>query len=63
MPKSNKERLADLRKRRSELGQKRREYYLTDDEKIVMDSYFRRIRKEAGMPDSVKRDYKKKGMR
>ena len=45
--KSNSERVADLRQRRLEIGQKRREYYLTDVEKILMDNALRRIRKDA----------------
>jgi len=46
MPKSNKERQAALRKRRSASGQKKREFYLTDTEKVKVDEFLRELRKE-----------------
>jgi hypothetical protein len=46
MPKSNKERQAALRKRRAVLGQKRREFFLTDGEKERFDELLRKLRKE-----------------
>ena len=45
MAKTSKERQEALRKRRAELGQKRREFFLTDAEKLKVDKYIERIRK------------------
>jgi len=45
MPKSNKERQAALRERRAALGQKRREFFLTDSEKAKVDELLRKLRK------------------
>ena len=45
MPKSNKERQAALRSRRAALGQKRREFFLTDAEKVKVDELLRKLRK------------------
>ena len=42
---SNTEKQEALRKRRARLGQRRREYYLTDAEKAKVDAYIKRIRK------------------
>jgi len=42
---TNKQKQEALRKRRAELGQKRREYYLTDAEKVKVDAYIKRMRK------------------
>ena len=41
--KSNLERQKALRKRRAELGQKRREFYLTDKEKIKVDEFIKTV--------------------
>ncbi len=45
MAKSCNERQEALRKRRAELGQKRREFFLTDVEKLKVDKYIKRLRK------------------
>ena len=42
---SNKERQAALRKRRATLGQKRREFFLTDAEKVKVDELLVKLRK------------------
>lgn len=42
---TNKEKQAALRKRRAKLGLKRREFYLTENEKLKFDAYLKRIRK------------------
>ena len=45
MAKSGNERQEALRKRRAELGQKRREFFLTDVEKVKINRYINRLRK------------------
>jgi len=45
MPKSSQERQEALRKRRADLGLKRREFYLSDAEKLKVDKYIKRLRK------------------
>ena len=45
MPQSNKEKQQALRKRRAKLGLKRKEYWLTDAEKVKVDVYVKRIMK------------------
>jgi len=45
MAKTGSERQDDLRKRRAELGLKRREYFLTDAEKIKVDKYIKLIKR------------------
>jgi hypothetical protein len=47
---TNNQKQEALRKRRAELGQKRREYYLTDAEKARVDAYVKRMRKEPSAP-------------
>ncbi len=42
---TNKEKQTALRKRRAKIGLKRREFYLTDSEKLKVDAYLKRIRK------------------
>jgi len=42
---TNKQKQEALRKRRADVGQKRREYYLTDAEKVKVDAYIKRMRK------------------
>jgi len=42
---TNKQRQEALRFRRAELGQKRREFYLTDEEKLKIDEFIRELRK------------------
>ncbi|GEM_PF-3159120 len=42
---TNKQRQEALRKRRAGLGQKRREFYLNDEEKLKVDEYIRKLRK------------------
>jgi len=42
---TNKEKQAALRERRAKLGLKRREFYLSDGEKLKVDAYLKRIRR------------------
>jgi hypothetical protein len=42
---TNKEKQAALRKRRTKLGLKRYEFWLTDSEELKIDVYLKRIRK------------------
>jgi len=42
---SNSQKQNAMRERRAKLGQKRREYYLTDAEKVKVDAYIKRMRK------------------
>ncbi len=44
MPKSNNERLEALRKRRLAEGLKRREFYLTDAEKVKVSEFIKQMR-------------------
>ena len=46
MPLSNKEKQEALRKRRANLGLKRREFYLSDDEFKQTKEFVRRLRKK-----------------
>jgi len=45
MPLTNAQKQGALRERRAGLGLKRREFYLTDSEKLKVDAYLKRIRK------------------
>lgn len=45
MAKTNKERQEALRKRRAENGLKRREFFLTETEKLKVDKYLKLLRK------------------
>jgi len=45
VPLTSQEKQAALRSRRTKLGLKRREFYLTDSEKLKVDAYLKRIRK------------------
>ena len=45
MPLTNKQRQEALRCRRAKLGQKRREFYLNDSEKVKVDGFIRAMRK------------------
>ncbi len=45
MAKTGNERQEALRKRRADLGRKRREFFLTDAEKLKIDKYIKRLRK------------------
>jgi len=42
---TSKQKQEAMRKRRAELGKKRREFYLTDAEKVKVDAYIKRMRK------------------
>lgn len=42
---TNKQKQEALRKRRAALGQRRREFYLTDAEKVKVDASVKRMRK------------------